>query len=227
MSNFEIKRCHVSGIKLHKFRRTLFSWYSKEGRNFPWRKKSASNYEVILAEVFLQRTRAETVEVFFREFSRKYPSWKTLSKLSESRLGNILRPIGLWRRRASSLKLLAKAMSQRNGRFPKTREEIEELPGVGQYIANAVQLFCHGECKPLLDVNMARVLERVFKPRMFADIRYDPHLQSLSHAIVKCKRSKELNWAILDLGAKVCVSKTPHCIICPLKGMCNYAKNNL
>jgi hypothetical protein len=58
----------------------------------------------------------------------------------------------------------------------------------GQYIANAVLLLCHGEPQPLLDVNMARVLERVFGPKKLADIRYDPYLQQLAMRIVQCKK---------------------------------------
>ena len=84
-------------------------------------------------------------------------------------------------------------MAKRNGRFPSTRVEVEALPGVGQYITNATLLLCHGEAQPLLDVNMARVLERVFGPRKLVDIRYDPYLQNLAFEIVQCKGAKELN----------------------------------
>jgi A/G-specific adenine glycosylase len=114
------------------------------------------------------------------------------------------------------------AMNKKNGRFPKTRDELEVLPGVGQYIANAILLFCHGEAQPLLDVNMARVLERVFGPRKLADIRYDPYLQELAFNVVQCKKARELNWAILDLAATICPARNPRCNICPLEPICNW-----
>ena len=44
-------------------------------------------------------------------------------------------------------------------------------------VANAILLVCHEQPEPLLDSNMARVIERVFGPRKLADIRYDPYLQ--------------------------------------------------
>jgi len=208
--------------KLVRFRRALLWWYAKNGRNFPWRRKSASRYEIIVAEVLLQRTRAETVAGFYRDFIKEYPSWKKLAGANEKDLAIFLRPIGLWRRRSASLSALAKIISRRNGSFPRNREEIEALPGVGQYIANAVLLFCYDEPQPLLDVNMARVLERVFGPRQLADIRYDPYLNSLSSTVVNCRNPREINWAILDLAATTCRYSAPCCHECPLGHICLY-----
>ena len=115
-------------------------------------------------------------------------------------------------------------MTERNGRFPRRRDEIEQLPGVGQYIANSILLFSQRKAEPLLDVNMARVLERLIGPRHLVDIRYDPHLQSVSRAIVRGNRAIELNWAILDLAALVCTRHTPQCDSCPVRSHCMFAK---
>jgi A/G-specific adenine glycosylase len=111
-------------------------------------------------------------------------------------------------------------MVRRNNRFPIDRKEIETLPGIGQYIANAILMFCHREPKPLLDVNMARVLERVFGARKLADIRYDPYLQKLAGKIVQCKTSEKLNWAILDIAATICIIRNPRCNDCPIVSIC-------
>ena len=205
----------------------LLGWFEENGRKFPWRKASASNYQYIVAEVLLQRTRAETVADFFPKFIKEFPSWKKLGSVSVTSLQRHLQPIGLWRRRATSIHALAQAMAKRNGRFPKNREAIEELPGIGQYIANAVLLFCHGEARPLLDANMARVLERVFGPRNLADIRYDPYLQKLALEVVQCEEARKLNWAILDLAATTCRTNRPHCEECPLMSTCQAAKKRI
>lgn len=205
---------------LLEFRRRLLAWYANNGRNFPWRWRSASKYKMVISELLLQRTRAETVANFFDTFISRYPSWKKLAKANESEIGQVIQPIGLWKRRAQTLKQLATVMAKRNGRFPRIRAEIEALPGVGQYIANAILLLCHGEAQPLIDANMARVLERVFGPRKLADIRYDPYLQDLTFEVVQCKEAKELNWAILDLAASKCLPKKPKCNTCPLELIC-------
>jgi A/G-specific adenine glycosylase len=113
-------------------------------------------------------------------------------------------------------------MASKNGRFPRRRAEIEALPGVGQYVCNAILLFAKAQAAPLLDVNMARVLERCFGPRKLVDIRYDKELQQISHSLVCGPKAKELNWAILDLAASTCIPNSPHCEDCPLCGMCDY-----
>ncbi len=110
------------------------------------------------------------------------------------------------------------------GRFPKSRIELEELPGVGQYVASAVILFCHAGREPLLDVNMARVLERCFGARKLADIRYDPWLQALARQFVDHPQAAKLNWAVLDLASKICRTNEPQCNACPLQTDCLYAR---
>ena len=205
---------------LWRFRSRLLKWYEGNGRSFPWRRASTTMYRAIVAEMLLQRTRAETVAAHFPGFFEEYPSWRALGEAPLRRLGRHLQPMGLWRRRAVSLRALAKEMGERNGRFPKSRQEIEQLPGVGQYIANSILLLCHGRPEPLLDVNMARVLERVFGPRKLADIRYDPYLQSLAKRVVRCRSAREINWAILDLAATVCRPRRPRCHECPASSLC-------
>jgi A/G-specific adenine glycosylase len=135
--------------------------------------------------------------------------------------------LGLWKRRSSSLLYLAREVAKRNGRFPKTREEIESLPNVGQYIANAVLLFCHGEPQPLLDSNMARVLERFFGPRKLADIRYDPYLQALAKACVEGEAPVLMNWGILDFAALVCTQRLPRHDVCTLSKYCYFYKTRV
>ncbi len=201
-------------------------WFRFEGRDFLWRKRSCTKYQLIIAEVLLQRTKAETVAAFYPDFIKKYPSWKSLEKAKERELQNILKPIGLWRQRANALKKLSSEMVKRNGRFPMAREEIEDIPAIGQYIANAVLMFCHNQPQPLLDVNMARVLERFFGPRKLADIRYDPYLQGLARRILPRKNYKEFNWAILDFAALICKSRNPMCDYCPLCSKCLFFRCN-
>lgn len=205
-------------------RRALRSWFKKSGRSFPWRDITCSPYELVLAEVLLQRTRAETVAAFLPRFLGRYRSWRSLSRASHRELERVLRPVGLSRRRATALRALSRAMLKQACRLPRTRSDLEALPGVGQYIANAILVMVHGQAAPLLDSNMVRVLERCFGPRQRADIRHDPHLQQLSLALVHCKDARQINLALLDLGALVCSPRCPRCTICPLSGLCIYRR---
>lgn len=214
----------VSARRMRAFRRRLLAWYVVHGRRFPWRRTNEPSYRMIVAEVLLQRTRAETVAAFYSTFFRRFPSWRRLGAAQPWQLERFLRPLGLWRRRADTLVRLASAINARRGRLPREREEIEGLPGVGQYVANAVQLIRWRIPAPLLDVNMARVLERYFGPRCLADIRYDPYLQSLAWRLVDDGDSLSTSWAILDLGAMVCMRRLPRCGACPLRRGCSHAR---
>lgn len=213
---------NVSIDDIIEFRKKILAWYYQNGRHFPWRNKSISNYQKIIAEVLLQRTKAETVAKFFPKFITEFPSWKSIANTDIKKIERVLQPIGLYKQRAKRLLAMAKEMTKRGGRIPYDQQELEKIPMIGQYIANAAMSVVHDEPYPLLDVNMARVLERYFGPRKLADIRYDPYLQELAHQVVATKDSKVVNWAILDFAAIVCKAKKPLCEKCSLRGKCLY-----
>ncbi|MBC8487567.1 MAG: hypothetical protein H8D45_16170 [Bacteroidetes bacterium] len=212
----------ISDKQVVEFQTKLLSWYKENGRHFPWRNKSATNYQKIVSEVLLQRTKAVTIAKFFPKFIRKYPSWKQLGNATEEELQESLRPIGLYKQRGSRLFKLAQELKKRKGRFPKERSEVEELPMMGQYITNAYELFILKKSSPLLDVNMARVIERYFGQRKLSDIRYDPYLQDLAHKLVTSINSYEINWAIIDFAASICKARDPKCPMCSLNKNCKF-----
>lgn len=208
--------------KLSGLRRDLLSWAEANGRAFPWRAHSASTYEKIVVEVLLQRTTATAVARFYGAFMEAFPDWETLASAAPSDLEDFLKPLGLWRRRATSLLGLARYAVSVSGDFPRGPAAHAEIPAVGQYVSNAISMFQHGKRTPLLDVNMARVIERFVRPRRLADIRYDPWLQEASHWLVRDASPHRINWAVLDFAATVCKSRTPLCGTCPVRTRCAF-----
>jgi len=206
---------------------TLLDWYRINGRKFPWRNNGLTHYQLIIAETLLQRTKAETVSRFYIQFVKDFPNWTILAKAKNKEIENYLKPIGLYRQRAKRLKNLAAEMVKRKGRLPKEREDLESIPFLGQYIANAIELIIFKQPSPLIDVNMARVLERYFGERKMADIRYDPYLQGLARRLVDNPKSKELNWAVLDYAALVCKAQRPLCTECSLRTNCSFFQNSI
>jgi A/G-specific adenine glycosylase len=217
-----IKVIYDSGIKY--FQRKLLNWFSENARDFLWRKKTATNYELIISEVFLQRTKAETVSKYLPIFFKKYSSWKQLGEATEKELIEFIEPLGLYNQRGKRLYKLAQELKKRKGRFPKTRSQVEDIPMMGQYITNAYELYILKKKSPLLDVNMARLLERFFGERHLTDIRCDPYLQTLSYSVVNVAKSKEINWAILDYAARICKKIGPKCELCVINSKCQYLK---
>ncbi len=213
----------ISKKKIEFFQEKILEWYAESGRTFPWRRRGLTHYQYVIAEVLLQRTKAETVAKFYPNFLKDFPNWRALANADIKKLETYLKPVGLYRQRSRRLMSLAKEMVKRNGRLPTNREELESIPFMGQYIANAVELVIFNEPSPLVDVNMSRVLERFFGPRQMADIRYDPYLQELSYRIVSHQDAKEINWAVLDFAAITCKVK-PLCNECNLSYNCKYYK---
>lgn len=213
--------------KIKFFQEKILAWYALNGRKFYWRKKNLSSYQYIIAEVLLQRTKAETVERFYVHFITTFPDWNSLANAPVEVIAAYIKPIGLYTQRSIRLKSLAEEMVKRKGKIPTDRSELESIPFMGQYIANAVELIIFNQPSPLVDVNMARVLERVFGPRKMADIRYDPYLQSLAKDVVTHSESQKLNWAILDFAALVCKARSPLHSQCPLRSQCDFYKRQV
>lgn len=217
----------VDPDKIIFFQNHILKWYNKDGRDFYWRKHNLSNYQYVIAEVLLQRTKAETIAKFYPSFIARFPSWDIIAKAHRKDIEEFLRPVGLYTQRAKRLQLLAIEMVKRKGKLPTDRIELEAIPFMGQYIANAVELVIFHKASPLMDVNMARVLERFFGERKLVDIRYDPYLQELAYQVVAHNKSKNINWAILDFAALICKARKPLCKICPVNSMCKFYKSVL
>jgi A/G-specific adenine glycosylase len=213
------KTRRISSKKIKFFQKKILEWYKHNGRKFHWRRKGLTHYQYVIAEVLLQRTKAETIAKFYPTFLKDFPNWKALANAKVKKIEKYLIPIGLYRQRSKRLMGLAKEMVKRNGRLPKDRQELESISFMGQYIANAVELVIFNQPSPLVDVNMSRVLERFFGERKMADIRYDPYLQGLSYKVVSHQNTKEINWSVLDFSALVC-RPNPLCLTCPLAIKC-------
>ena len=205
------------------FRKKLRIWFGKNHRDFLWREPIRSPYEILIAEILLRRTRAETVATIYPQFLKKFPDFTHLAKASPTDIERIIKPLGLWRQKTPIFLQVAKAVVENKGQLPTTREELEGLFHIGNYIASVILTSFHKKAEPFIDVNMARVVDRFFGPRKLVDIRYDPYLHTVAREIVKNKKdSLMLNWAVLDFAALVCKATRPRCEICPMKPQQSY-----
>ena len=203
----------------------LLSWFDQYGRQLPWRDGSMEPWQVLVVEILLQQTRAERIAAFAPAFLADFPSLQALAATDERLLATRLATLGLQNRRASRLVALARALLARDGRIPNSKPELESLPGVGPYVAAAYMSTVLNQPEPMVDVNMARVIERLYGPRTLADIRYDPHINGIARRLIQhATRPKEFNWAVLDLGAAHCKARSPSCQSCPLIEVCPFGQ---
>lgn len=209
-------------IKEQHFRRGIMRWFRENRRQFPWRKESLSPYEVLIAEIMLQQTRAERVKEVYPKFIKRYPGWRELAEADIKEIEDSIRSLGLHRKRARGLKKLAVSVMRSGAKSFHNLDDLTALPSVGIYMGRSVLVNCYGEPEAMLDVNMDRVLERYFGPRRLADIRHDKQLNDLARRLVNKEAPREYNWAIMDFASLVCKSRNPNCSGCPISRFCNY-----
>lgn len=197
------------------FREAILVWGREHARSFPWRRTGRGDYELVIAEVLLQQTRAEKVAETIGSVLELCPTWHDLARVPEAELAEVLRPLGLFRRRAQSLRAMANAVCEHG--LPREAKALEQLPGLGQYIARAIAVQLAGERVAPIDTNVARIIERVFGPRRLADLRYDPCLQELALDLVPQDDPASYLLGLLDFGAMVCRTRAPRCEDCPVK----------
>jgi len=206
-------------------REQLLRWFERSGRSFPWREPDRTPYEVIIAEILLQRTTANSVAQAYPGYLGRYPSWTALAQASREGLEHTLRPPGLWRQKALALRHLAQSIEERGGAVPSSRAELERLRGIGPYTASAVLTIVYGQAEPLVDVNMTRLLGRFFGSSGYTRGSRQRLLYALGLRLVSDGRSLQVNWAALDFGALVCRARHPLCPECVLRTRCQYAKS--
>ena len=201
----------------------LVKWYEIKGRQFPWRKEGLEPYDILIAEMMLQKTRAEMVERVYRDFLGKYPNPQTLSAASVEEVAGYLKPLGLYNRRARWMKVISETLvSKYQGKLPKEKKDLMDLPGIGAYILQAILCFAYDKSVPLVDVNVARVLGRVASIEVRGDLRRNRKLHKVAAELVPKKKFKEFNWALVDLGALICTSTNPKHRDCPIVSFCKF-----
>ncbi len=209
-----------------RMRQRLLKWGSSHSAHFPWRRPAASPFTILLSELLLRKTRRESVARILPALLKRFPNPLALAHASRPQLQAILRPLGLQRIRAAGLVRLGKALiTVHDGTVPANLRELLDLPHLGRYGANAVRCFAFGRAEPIVDTNVARVLGRYYGITPQAQLHTDERMWAVAGRLLAgTRRPKQLNWAILDLGATVCIARQPRCSACPLVSDCRFAR---
>lgn len=196
-------------------------------RDFRWR-HTKDPYEIMIAEFMLQRTKADQVVPVYVNFLEKYPDIKSLSIADIADVSKIIRPLGLHWRSAHFKKAAEYIIAEYNSNIPYTREELLTIPGVGDYVAGVILAVSFSKKAPIVDSNIARVLNRYFGLELKGEIRRNKRIvEKADELFSHCNcEPKEMLFAIIDFSALVCTPLNPKHEICPLKNECRlYIKN--
>lgn len=196
----------------------LLEWYKKSSRPLPWR-ENRDPYRIWISEVMLQQTTVAAVIPYYEKFLRRFP---TITKLASAQTDDVLEMwAGLgYYSRARNIHAAAKTIVAQNG-FPKTHEELLNLPGFGPYISRAVSSIAFEEPVAAVDGNLIRVLSRLFGLQVIHwATPGKKQLQSVGDELMQWGKSSEINQALMDLGSDICAKQNPRCHFCPLAKMC-------
>jgi A/G-specific adenine glycosylase len=203
-------------------RRRLLAWWDAGHRALPWRFSAgpADPYRVWISEVMLQQTQVAAVVPYYLRFVERFPTLQALAAASEEEV--LARWSGLgYYARGRRLRAAAREMLARHGGVPAAREALAALPGFGPYTVGAVASIAFGLEEPCVDGNVARVLSRLFlvdgRPERPAT---RARLWALAGELVRGPRPGDLNQALMELGATLCVKPSPRCAGCPLGSRC-------
>ncbi|USO02769.1 MAG: A/G-specific adenine glycosylase [Alphaproteobacteria bacterium] len=190
----------------------LLTWYDKNKRAFPWRSDKPNPYHVWLSEIMLQQTTTVTVVPYFLRFVDKYPTLQALKKASLEDVYFLWQGLGYYSR-ARNLYKTAQLVDE----FPKKREDLVKLPGIGPYTSAAIAAIAFDEKVVPVDGNVRRVLSRFYGLEEVCG----PALDKVIEDKVKCERRPgDFCQALMDLSRQICLPKNPKCEACPLKNLC-------
>lgn len=198
----------------------LLKWFSAHQRTMPWR-DNPQPYYVWVSEAMLQQTQVDTVIPYFNRFVARFPTVQALAKADQQEVLKLWEGLGYYSR-ARNLHKAAKLVCEKfNGKLPHTYDGLQEIPGIGPYIAAAIVSIAFGKPVPVVDGNVLRVFARFWG--IGDDIR-EPKtrvtlFEKLTPIIAKHDPSG-FNQAMMELGALICSPRSPKCGDCPLRKNC-------
>jgi A/G-specific adenine glycosylase len=236
---------------LRSFGTKLRAWYRRNARDLPWR-RTRDPYAILVSELMLQQTQVSRVLDFWTRFLERFPTLHALAAAREQQVLEQWAGLGYYARARNLHKLSVKVVREgarawgdessdpnASGRtvkqsagvtaplLPSDPADLRKLPGIGAYTAGAVATFAFEKRAPLVDTNVARVLTRVFAPRLHPKRARD---QKAIWAIAESTlpRTGRDTWthnqALMELGALVCTARVKRCNACPVSGVCKSAE---
>lgn len=210
------------------FAHTVLNWYQSHGRfDLPWQ-QNISPYRVWLSEIMLQQTQVRTVIPYFERFTQAFSRVEDLACAKQDEVLQLWTGLGYYAR-ARNLHKCAQIVSQEHaGEFPKSVDELSQLPGIGRSTAGAIAAISMNIRAPILDGNVKRVLTRYFAVAGHpSQKKVENRLWGLAEQLLPNEQYPAYTQAMMDLGATLCTRSKPSCLLCPLQPDCiSYAQGN-
>ena len=204
------------------FRKALGVWFSKDGKDFPWRRTS-DPYAILVSEMMLQQTRVATVlgKGYYTRFLAEFPDVGALAAADDTRLLKAWEGLGYYRRARMLRDAASAVLDIHRGVFPSGEKELLALPGIGPYTAAALLSFSFGKPSALVDGNVSRVLSRLMDdPATIYSAATIKQHRKWALSLCNSEDPRRHHYAMMELGQTICRPGSPLCEMCPVTRFC-------
>jgi endonuclease-3 len=144
--------------------------------------------------------------------------------LGEAKLREYIKTIGLYRTKAKNvIGLSEKLIAEFGGEVPRSRTEIESLPGAGRKTANVVLNMAYGERTMAVDTHVFRVANRTGLAPGTTPLEVE---LGLEHVIPREFMLHAHHWLILH-GRYTCLARKPRCDVCLINDLCRWPEKTV
>lgn len=179
-------------------------------------------FKLLIGCVLSQRTREENTNAACKSLFAVASTPQQILKLSTQKLRQLIKPAGLAKQKASSIKQICRILLEKyRGKVPVDRELLLELPGVGPKTADVTLCYAFGQpCIPV-DVHVNRISRRL------GLVEKEIKLEQVGNALQKIFPKEDwhlINRGFVLFGREICLPRNPKCSACPLKVFCEFGK---
>ena len=198
----------------------LLKWYDGCRRDLPWRLNS-DPYRIWVSEIMLQQTRVETVIPYYNQFMERFPDAASLAEASEAEVLSFWQGLGYYSRVRNLQAGVREVVERFGGKVPADLQSIRALPGIGEYTAGAILSMAYGKAEPAIDGNVLRVMSRFLMIEEPVDQgKTKQEMAKTVCEFLPADRPGDFNQALMELGALICIPKSPRCDNCPWQSGC-------
>jgi endonuclease-3 len=176
-------------------------------------------YTLLVAVVLSAQATDASVNIATKPLFEHIHTPEQMVALGEDRLRAAIKTIGLFNTKAKNVMALSQALIDHYGsKVPRTREELQALPGVGRKTANVVLNTAFGEETFAVDTHVFRVCNRT---GLAPGKSVDEVEAKLDKTVPQPFRRDAHHWLILH-GRYTCKARLPECWRCPVIDLCRY-----
>ncbi len=181
-----------------------------------------SPFELLVAVVLSAQCTDKRVNLVTSELFKNYNTPYSIASMQIEELENIIRPCGFYHNKARALKSLSEDIVVRFcGEFPKTKEQLKTLAGVGEKTANVVVSLIYGEPAIAVDTHVFRVSNRLGLAKASTPEKTQKQLE----AVIDKSYWSKAHYAMVLHGRYTCKAIKPKCEMCSFAPLCDYYNN--